>query len=422
MQRVAKELHVRSFEDLSVLVALYRPSGFLQKYIDARNGKITPHYPCEAVESIAGNTFGVLVYQEQIMQISMKMAGYDLGQADGLRKVIGRKEFTKIKAAVEDFVNGCVANGYSKEVALEVAEQIEAAGRYCFNRSHAVSYARLSYKTAFLKAHFPKEYMCALLNSRSDQQKLLPYIEEAKRLGIKLLPPDYSVGNREWIVEHDGIRVGLCYIKGVGNNLVTGETDWDGVIRAHNKGVCESLIKAGALDYLGKSRGWMIANLQSSMDIMNRQYKCNERIAFYREQLAVATEQKEINKANRMIEQWQAKLEDINFQEAAAKNYDKIAGEIAVMSFSFNELPKVLTGTATKVFEFPDKNGNLMAKVTFNTTYGVFDGIIFSSVWKKKKYHDRYRGWVAGITITQGLNYDLMRNSKGVILDAKLKK
>ena len=131
MQRVAKELHVSNFNDVAALVALFRPgpidSGMLQQYIDAKNGAEV-HYPCKAVEELAGNTFGVLVYQEQVMKISMRMAGYSLGQADMLRKVIGRKEITKINQAVKDFVEACVANGYEESVAQSPTESEHKTG------------------------------------------------------------------------------------------------------------------------------------------------------------------------------------------------------------------------------------------------------------------------------------------------------
>ncbi|SFB10683.1 DNA polymerase III subunit alpha [Selenomonas ruminantium] len=424
MQKVARELHPNRFDDLAVLVALYRPgpidSGMLQQYVDAKNGKITVEYPCEAMEEIAGSTYGVLVFQEQIMLISMKMAGYDLGQADGLRKVIGRKELPKIKAAVADFVECCMKNGYSREVAEEVAGQIEAAGRYVFNKSHAVSYAKLSYKTAFLKAHYPAQYMCALLNSRSDQKKILPYIEECKRMWIELLPPDLSKGNRKFTVEGDAIRVGLCYIKGVGTNLnLVRSSDWQEVFAANNKLINEGLIKAGALDYLGKDRGWMLANLVSAKEAADRKAHCEERMEFYAAKCLAAETDKERNKANRMVEQWKAKLADVTFKESAAEKYDRIAGEISVLSFSFTSLPKVLTGVAKSVYEFNDKKGNTMAKLVFRTAYGDFDGIVFASAWKKAKYYDRYRGWQKGINVIQGLSYEFIRSPKGIIVDAR---
>ncbi len=426
MQKVARELHPNRFDDLAVLVALYRPgpidSGMLQQYVDAKNGKIEVNYPCEAMEEIAGVTYGVLVYQEEIMKIAMKMAGYNLGQADALRKVIGRKELPKIQAAVAEFIAACEANGYSKEVATEVAAQIEAAGRYVFNKAHAVSYAKLSYKTAFLKTHFPAEYMAALLNSRTDHAKLLPYVEEAKRLGIKILPPDITKRNGGWTVEDGAIRVGLYYIKGVGKNLVIpNEITWESMLMANNKGTVENLVKAGALDCLAKERGWMLSNLQSSKEVLARKEQCQDRIAAYRLAYEHGRDAKERAKAERMLKQWEAKLDDVEFKESAAKKYDKIAGEISVLSFSFSALPKVLTGTAKSVYEFNDKKGNTMAKVVFSTAYGEFDGIIFASAWKKDKYYDRYRGWQKGINIIKGLTYEFIRSNKGIIIDARQK-
>ena len=422
MQKIARELHVNSFDDLAVLVALYRPgpldSGMLQQYIDAKNGKIEVTYPCEAMEEIAGSTYGVLVYQEMIMKIAMKMAGYNLGQADALRKVIGRKELTKIKEAVAEFVAGCEKNGYSHEVAAEVAKQIEAAGRYCFNRSHAVSYAKLSYKTAYLKAHYPVQYMCALLNSRSDQKKLQPYIEECRRMKIKILPPNLKVGNLTWTVEGDALRVGLTYIKGVGEIPQLPSLDWDTVVSSYNKRVVENLIKAGAMDYTGKSRGWMIANLQSTKEVMERKAHCKERIKYYEEQAWSTTDEKKHRHAKDMRLKWYQKLGEVMFVENAEKRYDAIAGEMEVLSFSFHELPKVLIGTPKDIHEFTDKNGGLMARITFATDYGDISGIVFSSAWKKQKYHDRYRGWQRGISVEPGHRYEFMKNKGGVIVDA----
>ena len=423
MQKIAKELHVNCFNDLSVLVALYRPgpldSGMLQQYIDAKNGKVEVKYPCKAVEEIAGSTYGVLVYQEQIMKIAMKMAGYNLGQADALRKVIGRKEFTKIKAAVAEFIAGCERNGYSHEVASEVAKQIEAAGRYCFNLAHSVSYGKLSYKTAYLKAHYPVQYMCALLNSRSDQKKLLPYINECKRMKIKVLPPDLRKGNREWTVDGDAIRVGLCYIKGVGDNLkMPNDMTWDGIVSSNNKGITEALIKAGALDFVGKSRGWMLANLQSTKETQERKAHCLERIDHYKLIRFGHYDAKAQQKAQRMLDQWYAKLSNVEFNENAEKKYDAISGEMSVLSFSFHELPKVLIGTPKDIHEFTDKNGGLMARITFATDYGDIGGMVFASAWKKAKYHDRFRGWQRGITIEAGHRYEFMVK-KGIIVDAR---
>lgn len=434
MRKIAKELHVSKFSDVAALVALYRPgpldSGMLQQYIDAKNGKIKVEYPCKEMKTIAGSTYGVLVYQEEIMKISMAMAGYSLGEADALRKVIGRKEITKIDAAVKEFVERCMAKGHSKEVAENVANQIKAAGRYVFNKAHAVSYGRLSYKTAYLKTHYPVQYCCALLNSKSKQEDVLPYIDECKRLGIEILPPDFSVGNRRWEVEGDSIRVGLTYIKAVGKNLKTTDDNgnplktWEDIVKANNKRILEGLIKAGALDFLGKSRGWLIANLETTQDLQKKREHYQERIEHYTFERDNASDAKTLSKANRLLEQWQVKLADLEFAENAETKYDAAAGEMEVLSFSFAKLPKVLHGTAKMVHEFTTKNGYVMAMVTFATDYGEIKGSVAPFLWKRKERFDRLAGRkiMKGFDIVQGNEYDFMIKKDGQytsIIDAK---
>lgn len=410
MQGVAKQLHVSNFNDVAALVALFRPgpidSGMLQQYIDGKNGaKVT--YPCKAMEEIAGNTYGVLVYQEQIMKIAMKMAGYSLGQADGLRKVIGRKEVTKIDQAVKEFIDACVSNGYTKEVAESVAMQIKAAGRYCFNKSHAVSYAYLSYKTAYLKTHYPVEYMCAVINSKNKQEDVLKYLDELEKLGIKILPPDYSKGNMEWQVEDGNLRMGLGYIKSVGKRVHLGAKTWEDFAKHGNKAVAMNLIKAGAMDFLGKSRAWMVANLEDYKKKLEYIEHCKERIEYYT-----------VNGKDKMRMQWEAKLKATEFANNAEQCYDNTKGEIEVLGMSFNKLPKVLSGIADTVQEFNDKNGRLMARIVFKTDYGEFKGLVFSSQWKKKSYYDKYKGRLPGIIVEQGKKYKFII-TKGIVTAVK---
>lgn len=416
MRGVAKDIHTSNFNDGSALVALFRPgpisSGMLQQYIDGKNGKAIS-YPCKEMEEITKDTYGVLVYQEQVMKIAMKMAGYNLGQADALRKIIGRKEVHKIKEAVNQFIGSCVSNGFSMKVAEEVAKQIEAAGLYCFNKSHAVSYFRLSYKTAYLKVHYPLQFMCSLLNSKSAHEDLLPYINEVKRMGIKILPPSYKVGNLLWQVEEDGIRVGLTYIKGVSRNITVVDSDsFAGIISNNNKKVVEGLVKSGALDYLGKTRGWMISHLESIQKRLDRKKQCEEKIAENMANLNNAEDEKCRNKYTRQLLSWKQKLKDIKEEEVAVTNYDETNGELEVLSFSFKELPKIRTGKCILVREFNDKKGGLMARVTFSILLSKHEesGLVFASNWKKKgKY---------GITIEVGKTYEYYIE-KGIIKDVR---
>lgn len=582
MRKVAKELHVSCFDDVAALVALYRPgpldSGMMQQYIDGKNGA-TIDYLCNVYKEVTKNTFGVIVYQEQCMKLAMKMAGYSLGEADMLRKVIGRKEMTKIDAAVKEFITRCMENGYSHEIAEKVGMQIKAAGRYLFNKclsgrecvvthtgartkrsirelyrffhddkynksqldpwnvhgvkacsmdndgkivenyivdvresgvmpvfilvtesgkqvrctlnhkiptpdgtkllvemsvgdsvyvsdvlnthiekvsaisyecdemcydvemddpyhnfvtsngivvcnSHSVAYGRLSYKTAYLKAHFPVQFMCALLNTKDKQKDILPCIANCKAMGIRILPPSFFEGNREWeIVDNVSIRVGLTYIKGVGKELVTEKcnafndremlTTWKDIVAYNSSDVVKSLICAGALDFLKKSRGWMMGNLLETQRFTKRMAQCDERFNFYRDQYDHATNDKDKARAIRMANQWNDKINATILHEKPEVPFDNAAGEIKVLGFSFSSLPDILTGVASSVHEITTKNGNKMALVTFKTDYGDFKGSIAPFLWG----HGKTRYGRNKLFVVQGKTYDFMLKKNGQYTD-----
>jgi DNA polymerase-3 subunit alpha len=172
--------------------------------------------------------------------------------------------------------------------------------------------------------------------------------------------------------------------------------------------VATNLIQAGAMDWLGKSRGWMIANLEDHMKKLEYIEKCKERIQFYTE-----------NGKDKMKAQWEQKLKDTILADNAEEKYDIAKGEIEVLGMSFRKIPKVLRGVADVVQEFKDKNGNTMARVVFKTDYGEFKGLVFASRWKKKVCYDRVRGKIHGINIEQGKTYDFIM-TKGVVNDVKL--
>ena len=410
MTRTAQQLGVSNFDDIAALVALFRPgpiySGMLQQYIDGKNGKEI-EYPCEVVKKLTENTYGVLVYQEQVMKIAMEMAGYTLGQADVLRKVIGRKEVTKIDKAVEEFIMVCKEQDYDESIAKPVAEQIRAAGAYIFNKSHSVEYAQLSYKSAYLKTHYPVPYMCALINSKSKQEDVQKYIPELNRLAIQLLPPDYSIGNLKWQVEGKAIRIGLNYIKGVGKALRLGATTWEQFITTNNKTICTALIKAGAMDFLGKDKGWMLANLEDNAKKLAYMEKCKERIEFYTEQ----------GKASG-VTMWKKKLSDTVMLNDSGKGYDIAKGEMEVLRLTFHTVPKILVGVASVVQEFEDKNKKVMARIIFDTDYGEYKCVVFASQWKQETRRGRYGKVIRGITIEYGKTYEFIQKD-GVISDCR---
>ena len=277
------------FEDLAALNALYRPgaldAGMVDEYVRRKNGK-TVKYLVPVMKEVLEETYGVIVYQEQVMQIAQRVANYSLGQADLLRKAMGKKDVAVMAAERGKFVDGAVANGYDKKKANEIFDYIEPFARYGFNKSHSVAYALVAYQTAWLKVHHPRHFMAALMSSEMDRtEAVVKFIGEAKSMGIEVLPPDVNESNMFFTVVGPNIRFGLGAVKGVGESAVesvllarqkTGRftsllqfcEDVD--LRACNKKVLEALIKSGSFDFLGTSRRALFEQLDHTADSAQR--------------------------------------------------------------------------------------------------------------------------------------------------------
>ncbi|HYC59411.1 MAG TPA: DNA polymerase III subunit alpha [Thermoanaerobaculia bacterium] len=277
------------FEDLAALNALYRPgaldAGMVDEYVKRKNGK-TVKYLVPAMKEVLEETYGVIVYQEQVMQIAQRVAAYTLGQADLLRKAMGKKDAAVMAAERGKFVSGAVGNGYDQKKANEIFDYIEPFARYGFNKSHSVAYALVAYQTAWLKVHHARHFMAALLSSEMDRtDAVVKFIGEAKQMGIEVLPPDVNESNMFFTVVGRNIRFGLGAVKGVGESAVesvlaarqkTGrfssllqfceEVD----LRACNKKVLEALIKSGSFDFVGTSRRALFESLDSTADSAQR--------------------------------------------------------------------------------------------------------------------------------------------------------
>jgi DNA polymerase-3 subunit alpha len=277
------------FEDLAALNALYRPgaldAGMVDEYVKRKNGK-TVKYVVPAMKDVLEETYGVIVYQEQVMQIAQKVAAYSLGQADLLRKAMGKKDAAVMAAERGKFETGAVNNGYDKRKANEIFDYIEPFARYGFNKSHSVAYALVAYQTAWLKVHYPRHFMAALMSSEMDRtDAVVKFIGEAKQMGIEVLPPDVNESNMYFTVVGPNIRFGLGAVKGVGESAVESvllarqkigrytsllqfceEVD----LRACNKKVLEALIKSGSFDFLGMSRRALFEQLDATADSAQR--------------------------------------------------------------------------------------------------------------------------------------------------------
>src|SRR3989338_3792932 len=221
MRDLLKKLQPEYFEDLIALLALYRPgpigSGLLDDFMQRKHNRVPIKYDHKKLEGILKETYGIMVYQEQIMQIVSSLAGFTLAQADILRRAMSKKIPEVMEQQRKNFVLGCAKNEISESVAEKIFDQIEYFSGYGFNKSHSAAYALISYRTAYLKAHFPIEFMTALLNSERDNtDKIVEYVNEAGRMGIKILPPDINESDALFkVIDNNTIRFGLLAVKNI---------------------------------------------------------------------------------------------------------------------------------------------------------------------------------------------------------------
>lgn len=291
MRKLVRDLKPSVFEDLGALVALFRPgpleSGMVTDFVERKHGRQAITYAHPLLEPILKDTYGTIVYQEQIMQIFQTLAGYSLGQADMVRRMMGKKKIEEMAKQKEKFIEGSGKNGMSPKAATELFEQIEKFAEYCFNRSHSAAYAFVAYQTAYLKAHYTVEYLSALLSSvAGDQDKTQAYIEEALKYGIKVLPPDVNKSYSEFTPDEKNIRFGLASIKQVGEIVVEAiikereeNGDFESIYdfckrvdsKCSNKRVLEGLIKAGAFSNIETSRKQLLDNIEYIVSTANRE-------------------------------------------------------------------------------------------------------------------------------------------------------
>ncbi len=281
MRALAKQIGLQSLEEMSALVALYRPGPMenIPTYVQDKFRPESIHYPHPLLEPILKETYGIAVYQEQVMQMVQVLAGFSLGEADILRRAMGKKKVDLMAEQREKFIDGCTANGIDKGLAGQLFDTIDKFAGYGFNKSHSVAYAYVAYQTAFLKANYPVEFMCALLTSESgDLKKVALYVEECRRLGIEVRPADINHSYSNFAVEDEAIRFGMGAVKNVGegpSNAIVEEREANGPFadvfdfcsrldtRLVNRRLAESLNRAGAFE----STGWNRHQVESVLDL-----------------------------------------------------------------------------------------------------------------------------------------------------------
>ncbi|MFA6029869.1 MAG: DNA polymerase III subunit alpha [Elusimicrobiota bacterium] len=302
MRELLRRLKPTTFEDISACIALYRPgpmqSGMLDLFVERKHGSKVA-YEHEKLEPVLKDTYGCIVYQEQVMEISKSLAGFTAGEADGLRKAMGKKIHEEIEKLRGKFVEGCKANKIPEKLANKIYDQIDKFGGYGFNKSHTVAYGTVSYQTAYLKSNYPLEYFTALLTSEighnaidveGKENKLVTYMEDAQDFGIEVLGPDVQRSEGPFSIEEKAIRFGLLAVKNVGAGAAEGiiAARKDGPfkslddlcrridLRAANRKTLESLVKAGAMDgfmkgvRIGDARARLMASLDETMGRQSR--------------------------------------------------------------------------------------------------------------------------------------------------------
>ena len=283
MKDILRKFKPSSIEHLTALNALYRPGpiggGMIDDFIKRKHGVKKIEYELPELKAVLEETYGVIVYQEQVMQIANIISGYSLGEADLLRRAMGKKKAEEMAAQREKFLSGARAKGFKDEKKItRIFDLMEQFAGYGFNKSHSAAYAVLAYRTAYLKARHPQYFMAALLTSeRGNQDKVVKYINECRDMGIAIQPPDINSSDVNFTPTKDGIRFGLAAIKNVGETAITSivackpfKSLFDFCervdLRTVNKRVIESLVKAGACDSIDADRALLYANIDRAMD------------------------------------------------------------------------------------------------------------------------------------------------------------
>ncbi len=292
MTKLVRDLKPECFADLIPTVALYRPgplgSGMVEDFIDGKHGRREPNYLHPKLEPILKETFGVVLYQEQVMQIVQALAGFSLGQADLLRRAMGKKNASILMAQRENFLKGCASNGIDDNLAEKIFELLAHFADYGFNKSHSAAYALVAWRTAYLKAHYPAEFMAAMLSSVMDSDKIAHYVELTKKMGIKILPADINESGAHFQVQGDAIRYALSAVKNVGEPAVENIVEVRGksgkfrslvdfccrvALKNFSKRGLENLIKCGAFDCVDSRRTAVFKSLNSAFSEGSRKSK-----------------------------------------------------------------------------------------------------------------------------------------------------
>lgn len=413
MRDLLVKIKPATFEDLIALVALYRPgplgSGMVTDFIERKHGRKKVVYDLPELREILGETYGVPVYQEQVMQIAQRLANFNLGEADLLRRAMGKKKPEEMQKQRERFIDGCRKNDISEKKAVNLFETLEDFAEYGFNKSHSAAYALISFRTAYLGSHYPSEFMAALLTSEMDNSdKVTAHFGVCREMGINVLPPDINESGIRFTVSMEEIRFGLGAVKNVGMSALEeilrvrtqdgpfksledfcGRCD----LRKVNRRVAESLVKAGAFDGFPGHRAQYLARLDRAMEMGQKAARDREN-----GQITMFDVHEEASSPQNLldVEQW-TEQQRLNFEKESLGFYitghplEQYRGEMEkYVTTDLSRLGELSDGALVKVAgivqsvkEINTKKGDRMAFISLEDLHGGTEVIVFSEVFKE---------------------------------------
>ena len=432
MRNFMKELKPRNLEEIIAGISLYRPGpmDFIPHYIKGKNNQDSIRYDCPELEPILSPTYGCIVYQEQVMQIVRELAGYNNAQSDDIRRTMSKKKMEKMAKEKNDFIygneergiDGCIKRGISEEVAKKIYDDMTDFAKYAFNKSHAAAYAVVSYQTAYLKCHYPVEFMAALMTSFMEHTgKITEYIMTCRQMGIEILSPDINEGDYRFTPYEGNIRYGLAAIKGVGRPVIdeiVEERKAGGTFanlkdfctrlsgRSVNKRTVESFIKAGALDCLPGTRKQKMLVYADVIDDVSRQKKTTMTGQMSLFDFAEPEEQKELDIVMPEVGEYD-KEEILAFEKEVLGVYisghpleqyvgllernitnrttDFVTAEGELAPKVRDQAPAVIGGMITAKTVKTTRTNSLMAFITLEDLYGTVEVIVFPRDYEKNR-------------------------------------
>ena len=445
MTEYIKQLKPTCIEDIMAMIALYRPGPMdsIPEFIEAKHGRKKVHYLDPRLEEWLNESYGVIVYQDQVLFIAVELADFSWGKANKFRKALSKKHMDEVEGYKGDFIDGCLQNGVKREVAEQLFTLILPFGGYGFNKAHAASYAVVAFYTAYLKANYTAEFMAATMTTEaSDAKKIANAIAECKRMGVEVLGPDVNRSERGFTVEHGGVRFGLLAIKGIGEGPI-GE-----IVRARSaggvfksiadfctrvdpkfvgKGAIETLIKAGAMDSLADGkRHLLMASVDTAMKWGKTQRTSQEQglMSLFGEmddaagaiEFKLKTEAEELDR-NQLL-QWEKELIGVYISKHPLSYLidrlkEKITHTTAQITEELDKQKVVLGGTITEARRITTKKGETMCVVQLEDMYGSIGVTVFPRL-----YEETSERWTENAVVIVRGEVQVRRDEPGILCNS----